>query len=267
MMELDDRTFAVTGVASGIGAASARLLKSRGARVIGFDRRAPESDLVDQFIHFDQADPEAIDAAANAAAGGLDGLLNIAGIPPSADVSPTTVLMVNYYGLRRLTEAMLDRLTRGAAIVNLASGAGLGWMGNLERVKAGLAPRSPAAVAEFVAAHGIHNAGLRNDAAYPLSKQLLIVWTLQSYALWQQHGVRMNAIAPAGVATPILDTFLDNFGTDAARRMAGIGSATPESIAAIAVMLLDPALDWINGAVIPAERGAITAGMLAQFGF
>ena len=79
-------------------------------------------------------------------------------------------------------------------------------------------------------------------------------------------GVRTNAIAPGAVATPILDDFLKAFGEESANRMQAIGLCDASEIAKIAVLLLDPAHEWINGTTIPTERGAITYGAISKMG-
>ena len=112
----------------------------------------------------------------------------------------------------------------------------------------------------------IHNDGIDNQAAYPLSKQLLIVWTAGSYPVWKQTGVRMNAVAPAAVATPILNDFLLAFGEESAERMRAVGTASAGDVAKVVAMLLDSDYQWINAATIPAERGAIIYGGISKMG-
>ena len=127
-MTLVGKRYLVTGVASGIGASTAQALVDAGAIIIGMDLKEPEVPC-ESFLTLDQGDPSSIDAAVGALNSRLDGVCNIAGVPPTADVSPVRVLMVNFFGLRRLTLGLADRLNDGAAIVNVASAAGLGWMG------------------------------------------------------------------------------------------------------------------------------------------
>jgi len=257
----------VTGVASGIGAAAAKILKAAGVTVIGLDSKPPEKACVDQYIPYDQGSFSSIDKAANALSGRHDGLLNIAGVPPSAANAPSKILMVNFYGLRYLTEQLYEKLNDNAAIVNLSSAAGMGWMQNIPLLQEAIKLRDAESVTNFCELHSIHNNGMANDAAYSLSKQLLIVWTAHAFNTWKQHKVRMNGVAPAAVNTPILDDFLTNFGAETAERLKTIGVATAEEIAEIAVMLLDPAYARINGATIPAEMGAITfKGLSEHFG-
>ena len=168
--------------------------------------------------------------------------------------------------MRYFTEKLLPKLDKGATIVNMSSGAGLGWSQNGPMLKEFLALGSIDEIDGFVSKHKIGNVGIVNNAAYPLSKQLLCVWTMKSYALWRERGIRMNAVAPAGVATPILEDFLRSFGEESAARMKAIGSASSDEIAEIAITLLDQKLGWVNGCVVPADRGAITAGALARMG-
>lgn len=157
-------------------------------------------------------------------------------------------------------------MSKGSVIVNLSSGAGMGWAQNVPLIKEALAIEEFDEVDRFVAQHQIHNRGIDNLAAYPLSKQLLIVWTAQAFPIWKETGVRMNAVAPSAVVTPILDDFLKAFGETAAERMKTIGASKSQDVAKVVVTLLDPALDWINGATIPVERGAITYGGISKLG-
>ena len=117
-------TFAVTGVASGIGAQLASILKRQGHTVIGFDIRNT-SDNVDHFIELDLTDVDSIASAAEQVASPLDGLCNNAGLPPR-DGLEEAILKVNFLGTRAFTQAMLPHLATSASIVNLASRAGHG---------------------------------------------------------------------------------------------------------------------------------------------
>lgn len=260
------RTIVVTGAASGIGAASAALLRADGDLVIGIDIKEPPAGSVDRFVSMNQADAVSIAAAVAQIPDRVHGLINSAGVPPGAEYPPDLVLKTNFYGLREFTTKLLSKISRGGAIVNLSSGTGMGWRENLPLLKQALEINDLSQVAGFVTRHKIHNDGVTNLSAYPLSKQLLIVWTAAAYPLWQQTGVRMNAIAPGAVDTPILDAFLSAFGEESAERIRAIGTATGDDIAKVARLLLDPDFAWINGATIPAERGAITYGGLSKLG-
>ncbi len=260
------RVIVVTGAASGIGAAAAQLLKEAGDTIIGVDIKEPAAGNVDQFVAMDQSDSASIDAAISEMLDDIDGLINSAGVPPGPKHSPAMVLKTNFYGLREFTQKLLAKMSKGSAIVNLTSGAGMGWAQNIPLLQEALAIKEIIDVDDFVTRHKIHNSGIENLAAYPLSKQLLIVWTAGAFPVWKETGVRMNAVAPGAVATPILDDFLTAFGEESANRMRAIGASSALDIAKIAALLLDPAYEWINGATIPAERGAITYGGISKMG-
>ena len=81
-MSLQGKRIVVTGAASGIGAASAKLLREKGAYVIGVDRN-DASAYCDEYVKVDLANEESIQAAAAQIGGHIDGICNIAGVPPS----------------------------------------------------------------------------------------------------------------------------------------------------------------------------------------
>ncbi|HEX6780515.1 MAG TPA: SDR family NAD(P)-dependent oxidoreductase [Solirubrobacterales bacterium] len=117
----------ITGAAGGIGEATARALRERGAAVVGLDLRAG-----DDVIACDVTDQASVDAAVAAAVkrmGGLDVLVNCAGIglPQSAAERPgpdaLRVIDVNLLGTWRATAAALPALrTSHGRVVNIASG-------------------------------------------------------------------------------------------------------------------------------------------------
>ena len=118
----------ITGAASGIGEASAKSLRERGAQVVGLDLNAGEG-----LIACDVTDQKSVDAAVATAVqqlgGGLDALVNCAGIglPQSATHAPgpdaLKVIDVNLLGTWRMTAAALPALrTSHGRVVNIASG-------------------------------------------------------------------------------------------------------------------------------------------------
>ena len=130
---LRDKTIVVTGCSSGIGRDTAKLVKQLGGDVIGVDRNKTE-DYVDELYLADLSDRRTIKALANALPGRIDGIANIAGLPPTAPAD--LVVKVNLVGLKYFTELMIPKLNDNASIVNLASLAGFGWPNALEAIRA-----------------------------------------------------------------------------------------------------------------------------------
>lgn len=128
-MQLTNKKIVVTGVSSGIGAETARVLRFHGATVIGVDRNMPSLTL-DAFVQADLSHPEGIDKAISQLPEQIDGLCNIAGVPGTAD--PQLVANVNYLGLKYLTEAVLSRIQPGGSIVNVSSVLGAEWPARLQ---------------------------------------------------------------------------------------------------------------------------------------
>ena len=249
-MTLTGKTIAITGALSGIGARAAARVNAGGGKVVTMDLNGGD-------IAFDQSDPRSIDAAAERLPQ-IDGLMNIAGIPPADRFSPADVLRVNFYGLRRLTERAAAKMNPGAPIVNMSSVAGSGWPDNLPMVREMLAHGGADGmdgVDELAEKYGVDNNGLTLTAAYPLSKQLVTAWTMKSAMDWRKRGFRMNAVAPGPVQTPILEVFVKNFGDAAAAHVESCGVGDPEDVAKVAVFLASDDSCWMRGAVLPADGG------------
>lgn len=240
--------YAITGVASGIGASLAALLLERGCRVTGFDVRTP-ADAAFPCHAVDLADLASIEAAVAQGEGPFDGLCNNAGVSPRPG-QEATILTINYFAQRSVTRAMLPRLSPGASIVNMASRAGGRWRENIEQVKR-LAVLNPHDVAAFV-----RDERLDAARAYNLSKEALIAWTLAESEPMTARGMRINAVCPGAVATGLLSDFAAAFGEVMARNVARAGRpGTPAEIAAIAAFLLSPDSSWLRGAEISPDGG------------
>ena len=250
VLTLENKKIVVTGAASGIGAETAKTLKAQGAMVIGVDLNEPR-DSVDQYIRADLSQPTSIEEAFESIPGGIDALCNIAGVPPTKD--RVLVLKVNFLGLRHFTELMIDKLNDNAAIVNVASLAGLGWPDAGEQIKALLALRDFNAVERFCDESGIGNEGGRS---YFFTKEALVVWTMMNRWTWRDRGIRMNCVSPGPVETPILPDFLKTLGKRAeedAKVMDRPGR--PQDIAPVIAFLCSEGSGWIKGANIPVDGG------------
>ena len=178
----------VTGGASGLGAATAALLRDRGARVAVLDREPTDSPADALALACDVSDRSSVEAAVGrvvAELGGLDVVVNNAGIGAVGDISQndddewTRVLDVNVVGIARVTRAALPHLRRSShpAVVNTCS-----------------------AVA-FV--------GVKQRALYSATKGAVLALTLASAADFAAEGIRVNAVAPGTADTPWVGRLLD----------------------------------------------------------
>jgi len=246
----------VTGGASGIGLATARLLAARGARVAVLDRVEPdrvEPDRVrpdreapDMYpVIADVTDDTAVRAAVAEAARMLDGrldiLVNNAGIGAAGTVEDNhddewhRVLDVNVLGMVRTTRAALPLLRRAArergqaAIVNTCSVAAI--------------------------------AGLPQRALYSASKGAVYALTLAMAADHVAEGIRVNCVHPGTADTPWVSRLLEAAPDPAAERAAlnarqPMGRlVTADEVAAAIAYLASPLASATTGTALAVDGG------------
>lgn len=259
MTTLLGKTIVITGVASGIGQRTAELAGQSGADVIGVDLNEPAVPG-GIFVKADISTQPGVERLAAQLPGRIDALCNVAGLSGKVGAVPT--LSVNFYGLRALSEALAPKIREGGAVVNVASIAGYGWRANLNRAASMVGIDGFPDVGKVVADHEI-----RDAECYPVSKELLLLWTMRAahQDQFKRRGIRVNAVSPGPVETPILTQFREVLGDarvddDIAR----VGRAgTSADIAPVILFLCSDAARWINGANIPAD-GGLEASINAQ---
>lgn len=230
----------VTGAASGIGRAVAQGLTAQGAHVAWLDRDAEavkvaagEGGLT---VVADQTRPDEVETAVEAAVsglGGLDGLVNAAGIADTslaASISLdrwNTILSVNLTGPFLICRAARHHLLRASrpAIVNVGSASGI-----LPSV---------------------------SGAAYASSKAGLLMLTKSLAAEWAPQ-IRVNAVCPGTVDTPMLDGLFSKDEAFAERIRQGYAlqrMARPEEIADAIIFLLSDKSSFVTGISMAVDGG------------
>lgn len=242
------RTVAVTGAASGIGAAVAGRLADAGQRVVGVDRAGCE-------VTADLSEPSgraaAVAAVTEAAGGALDGLVCCAGLGPHTK-PVASIVAVNYFGAVSMVDGLGPALGAGRhpAVVVIASNS------------AGLVPAPPALLDAMAAgdeAAALDQASATDGStAYAASKLALVRAVRRRAGPLGQAGVRCNAVAPGPVDTPLLQASLrhpvlgplvDALPVPLGRR------GRPEEVAAAVEFLLDPANGYVHGSVLFVDGG------------
>jgi len=225
-----------------MGEAAARLLVELGAEVHALDVK-PVKVGVAQGLGADLSKPGSIDAAVGQLPQRIDALFNCAGLP-GPPFSNLDTMLVNFVGLRHLTEAVLARIPEGGAVASITSVAGMGWRKNLEAVKALVATKDFAAGCAWCEAHPDQANG------YLFSKQCIIYYTKQRAAELVARKIRMNCLSPAPTATPMLPSFHGQVSKQVIDEhfRAPIGrDATPEEMAEPLVFLNSRMARFVSG--------------------
>ncbi len=236
------QTLVVSGAATGMGAAAARTLVELGAEVHALDVK-PITAPVKQAIACDLTQQASIDAAVAKLPARVDVLLNCAGLP-GPPFSSLDTMLVNFVGLRHLTEALIPRIPDGGAVASITSVAGMGWAKNLDNVKALLATSDFASAKAWCEAHP--------DAAngYLFSKQCIIYYTKQRAVDLLSRQIRVNCLSPAPTDTPMLSAFHKQVSKEFMEQhfLAPVGrNATPEEMAEPLILLASRAARFVSG--------------------
>ena len=254
MSEFTGKRFVVTGAASGIGNAVAERLLAAGASVVSLDRNVPTA-AVSQHVEVDLASPASISAALEQLDGTFDGLLNVAGIPGTAPAEQ--VFAVNALAVRKLSQAFLTLLSPGGSVVVVSSTAGFGWPQRLESIREVLATETFDEGAQWFKEHP------QEGNAYNWSKEVATVYVYAMGLAFAQAGLRINAVLPGPVETPILHDFRESMGAetiDGLRALLG-RHATPEDVADVVLFLASDGARWVNGESITVDGGIAGAVM------
>ncbi len=157
----------LTGSASGIGDATARRLLEAGNKVISVDIKEP-AQAVHEHHNCDLSDSAAIDDLLGKLSGKYSSLLNVAGVPES--VGGEKCMRVNLFGLRKLTNALFDKIADGGTVVSVSSIAGNNWRKRRSALADLLATESFEAAVDWWQANGD---GVGTDP-YTFSKEAVV---------------------------------------------------------------------------------------------
>jgi NAD(P)-dependent dehydrogenase (short-subunit alcohol dehydrogenase family) len=242
MGELDGKVAVITGAGSGMARASAKVFVREGARVLGADVSGREQEtaeeLGDAFVPFhadvsQEAEVEAMFAAALDAFGRVDAVLNVAGIGSGGPLADNTVeeydriMSVNLLGVMLGTKHGIRAMvpTGGGSIVNWSSTGGMNGS------------KTPVSI-------------------YSASKAGVISFTKQAAIEYARDGIRANAICPGLIVTELsggreaIEKF-PHLVKGAPMRRAG----EPEEVAELACFLASDRAPFLTGAVIPIDGG------------
>jgi NAD(P)-dependent dehydrogenase (short-subunit alcohol dehydrogenase family) len=239
MTRLAGKVCVITGAASGIGAETAALFRAEGARVVGVDLR-DDSPGVDLALGCDVADEDAVRdmyTRAREAMGRIDVLFNNAGISPSDDGS---VLETSSEAWQRVQDVNTKSvfLCCKHGIPHLLDGGG----------------GSVINTASFVAVMG----AATSQVSYTASKGAVLALSRELGVQFARQGVRVNALCPGPVNTPLLQELFAKDPGKAARRLVHLPMgrfAEAREIANAALFLASDESSYVNASTFLVDGG------------
>jgi NAD(P)-dependent dehydrogenase (short-subunit alcohol dehydrogenase family) len=249
-------TYVVTGSASGMGRESAMRLQARGHRVIGVDIQ--QADVVADLSTARGRSTAALQVL-TAAEGRLDGAVLAAGLGPGRGADrPRQIAEVNFLGVVDLLEHWRGALavTAKAKVVVISSNSTT------------TTPAVPARAVRALLAGDVDRAlratrmfGPANAAMMYAASKIAVTRWLRRHAVtpdWAGTGIRLNALAPGAIMTPLLEEQLaDSRQAGAIRRfpvpVGGFGD--PGQLADWVCFMLSDAADFLCGSVVFVDGG------------
>lgn len=242
---LIDRSAVITGGASGIGLASARRMAAEGARVVIADidplaGRQAAAEIGGMFVRVDVTDPEDVEnlyAETHRAYGSVDIAFNNAGIAPAEDAS---ILETGLEAWRRVQEVNLTS-------VYLCCKYALPYM--QEQGKGSIIN-----TASFVAVMG----AATSQISYSASKGGVLSMSRELGVEFARQGIRVNALCPGPVNTPLLKELFAKDPEKAARRLLHVPLgrfAEPEELAAAVAFLASDDSSFMTASTFLVDGG------------
>jgi NAD(P)-dependent dehydrogenase (short-subunit alcohol dehydrogenase family) len=243
------KRYAMTGGATGIGAALREQLCAAGHEVISIDIK--EGDIIADLSTQEGRD-RALAAVRERAADGLDGFIPCAGLPPVAP--PRIIAAVNYFAAVAMATGLQDLVGKRRGTVLLVSSNSAPMTETSHPLaQAFLAGDEPKAldVAE----------GEVGQTVYSASKHALTVWMRRNVVAWAKAGVRLNAVAPGITDTPLTqqvfaDEQLGGVMRDFSAMVPWGQTAQPAQIANVMRFMLSDEADFVCGSVFFVDGGS-----------